>query len=395
MEGEEVVLDSPVEEQDSAVAIEPEVEAPEVSTESEPEQQQESEALGGDGRTLPRDVQKALKALRENPDTAGVARTLNDYFFRGQRLEKEFPPSVGTDGRRISSIDQAVAAKRALEVIGGEEGISKLQEQVSLMEAVDQDIAKGDPGFIKDIVSEFPDGFKKLVPHVMSELYNLDRAAYGQVVAPIIYNTLMNAGLFTAAGEVVPEKAKELLADVQHMIRNAPKEDPKAAEYNAREQELNQREEKSFMESVGTAVNTHRNALVMKTLTPILKANPLQDGARKRLVEAIYKDIDTEFRNDANYQRNLKSLLKTRDSGRTSNYLKSELDNRVARIVQSVYKDLYGTKPKTAKPAAQAQATVAGKLTNPPKLADLDKVPGYQTLYIAHKGFLKGKPVSW
>ena len=119
MDGEGVVLDAPVEAVESPaadVAVAQDVNEQSEVQEQEQEQQPEQ---SGDGRTLPKDIQRAVKSLKESNDPilAKAARTLNDSFFRLQRMESEFPP-IYENGQRVGSIEQAVALKAEFEAIG-------------------------------------------------------------------------------------------------------------------------------------------------------------------------------------------------------------------------------------------------------------------------------------
>lgn len=390
--------------------VEASVESPEGA---EPEGQGSPEQQpSGDNRTLPRDIQRALKALRENPDTSKVAGALNDSFFRNQRLDKEFPAIVDpATGMKVSGIDQAVAMKRTLDLIGGEGGIQKLQSDADAMRLVDEDIERGDPGFIDDIVKEFPDGFKKLVPHVINKLYELDKDAFSRALAPTIGATLRSYGVMdrltaldsaigandVAAAKRIIGELRALPADVDEIIKNskASQLDPEREKYQKKETELNQREEKMFNEGVGKEVNNYRNSLVSKSLAPLLKKQPLAEGARKRLVSQIYSDLDASFRGNEKYKTNLKGVLRGKDHGKAVSYINSEMDLIVPRIVQSVWKDLYGTVPKpngngNGKPAAES-----GFLPQAPRNEDIDWSRS-KVLYLTGRAYLKtGKLVQW
>ena len=74
MDGEEVVLDAPLDDAPVETDVQPEIDVTDPpDTEANPDDAPPEEKAG-DGRALPRDVQKALKALRENPETAASAR---------------------------------------------------------------------------------------------------------------------------------------------------------------------------------------------------------------------------------------------------------------------------------------------------------------------------------
>src|SRR5271170_188885 len=86
------VLDQAVELNDAPVETE-EVEQVETETDATPEvdtgEQESTGQAPTDGPTLPKDVFKALKELRNNPELAKVARELNDTYGRAQAVIKD------------------------------------------------------------------------------------------------------------------------------------------------------------------------------------------------------------------------------------------------------------------------------------------------------------------
>src|SRR5579862_3523190 len=130
MDGEAEVVDTGLETSEvveTESSTTPEVEGeltPETPAGEKPEGGQPEDK--GDGRALPKDIQRALKALRETPENASVARALNDAYWREQAFAKVFPKPA-----------DAQAAKATLELIGGPEGIEKMQADLRSMELVD------------------------------------------------------------------------------------------------------------------------------------------------------------------------------------------------------------------------------------------------------------------
>ena len=115
MDGIEAVIEQPTE-----VIEQPSVES-EVSTETTEEVIQPEAEEKVDGRTGPRNIQNALKTLKEaHPELAKDIDELRKGYFSG-RQHSEF----------FKSPAEARQAKATLDLVGGAEGISNLQSQIA------------------------------------------------------------------------------------------------------------------------------------------------------------------------------------------------------------------------------------------------------------------------
>jgi hypothetical protein len=398
MDGEEVVLDSPVEVGDEGVQPEVDVtDPPEPETET-PEGEQPQDETKGDARALPRDVQKALKSLRENPETANVAKTLNDVYFRQQAYEK------------LGKVQELSALKMSYEAIGGDEGISELQTKAETLSKVDEDIAAGRPEFLDDIIESSPDGFKKLVPHVLQKLWKLDPAAYGNAVAPVIGNTLKNyqipqiiaslKGSTDPASKVAAEHLEGLMADVDAEMRKskATAEDPRAKELDTREQRIAQEEEKTYKGGIARTTIAHMNSVILRSLAPNLKLHPLTAEAKTDLATGINAEVSKMLQADAKYQRELKAMLAKREAPeKVTRYVNARIEEAARQATKAVWARRYGATNGVRKPAPTNGKAPApqGFLSQKPEVSKLDKIRGWELLFMQGKGYIGGKAVSW
>jgi hypothetical protein len=380
--GTEVVEQPAVETEvaDTGTEITPDLDKPEGQDES----------VEGDNRALPRDIQRTLKTLRDSgdPAQAKVARALNDSYFREQAFVKVFPkPS------------DAMAAKSTLDLVGGSEGISEMQSQLETMRLVDEDIANGRPEFLDDIIKTSPEGFKKIAPHVLNKLFNLDRDAYGNTVAPVIANTLRTYGVIGQDGKVVPEAFQRLVTDLEETLRQSKNvaENPKEKELSEREKKLNEREESDFRTSLGRTSNEHMNQQIQKHITPLLASMSSVKNDKAGFVTEVNAQINALLKQDANYQKNVKSLLREKNAEKITRYINAKLDEAVPKAVTAVkntWQKRYGTqKPKVATNGNGAGPS--GMLSKQPDVKDIDKVAGWQLLWMQGKGTIKGRAVSW
>lgn len=395
-----------------------------VASAQDGEQQQDATETDGDGRTLPKDVQAALKALRElNPANGKTVETLRKSYFANQQFAKVFPtPAV------------AQQAKAALELVGGEQGISGLQERIASAEQVDAGLETGDPAILEEVFKNFSDGIAKLTPHILDRLAQGNPGAYASTIQPHVYQALEAAGLGTVIGEVTRllaandvNGAKEWLGKTQNWLNGQKQQaaqaktsqvDPEREKLNRDRAELNQEREKNFVNGIGSQTVAHQNEVINKAITPYLKSKPLGADAKSDLTDGINREINRRLKADTAYQSQMKAMLsaKTRDAAKITSYVKAKLDLEAPEATKAVWARRYGSAaPKPAPKAGEQQngqrqlpATGPGATSAQPiKIAqkpgiedrDFDRDPK-QLHMLASRAFMKsgpykGKWVSW
>lgn len=416
MEGEELVLDAPVETEvstettdDGAVATE--VTGAETETTGQ-EQEQQTEETSGDGRTLPRDIQKGIKTLRESQDPAlqRVGRTLNDAYFRQQRLDNEFPATF-ENGQRISGVDQAIALKAEFEAIGGAEGLTELRNRSDIMGKVDADIERGNPAFLDDIISQFPDGFKKLGTPFLAKLAKLDIDAYHNTILPVIHNTFAQNGVPQAIGEIerllsagdgkgalgIVGQLKSFLGEIAQRVERIPKaqaDDPRDKEIETLKSEKAQGEEKQFLGTIASQTISHMNAEIKKSLTPYLKGKNLSSASLKDLAEGIDAELRRNLGAVNGYKTKVDAFKSRKDQQGAVKYINSQISQLASKSVKAVWDRRYGSvvPQKRTTPGSQP---VAGQLRAKPDPNTLDHYPNWMTDFLMGRGKVKGRAVTW
>lgn len=365
-----------------------------------------AESAPTDGRTLPKDVQAALKGLRDNPETSKVARALNDTYFREQAYQKTF----ATPGA-------AAAAKATLEMLGGDDGIAEMQGRIEQLRVMDEDLAAGKPESLDSLVKDSPEGFKKLIPAALDKLAKLDFKAYGATVAPIIANTLKNYQLpqvlqaLQSSTDPNVKRAFEVLSqlntDLENEIRNAPKQ----TEDNKAQGEWDKiYSEKLNMQTreVGGQVLRYQNEAIAKVLNPLLKTRALSEDAKSDLGAGVNSEIQKLLNADKSYQDKVGASIKkigqlVKSNGDTTqvkktlaSFINAKMDEVAPKATRAVWNRRYGATPQQRTQPTNGNGPVRqGHLPSKPKVEELDKVVGWDTMYIAHKGYIKGKLVSW
>lgn len=375
MSDEEVIVDQP--EVDTEV-VETDVAQPEVEEVETPEGETPEAKAEGDARSLPRDVQKALKTLRDNPETAKIARVLNDSYFREQAYSKFGKPA------------DIAALATTVERLGGQEGIVEIEQKLSAISRVDEEIAEGNPAYLDDIIESSPEGFKKLVPAALNKLYALDKAAYGRAVAPILYNTLKSYQLPAImatlqasqdpAAKTAFEHLSRLNADLEEEVRNAPRQaDDKPDKAKEEWGKIHGEKHRMELQGVGSQTIQYQRDLVSKSLTPLLKTRTLSTDAKADLNSGISGEIEKLLKSDTAYQSNVgaavEKIKQAVIAGKPtqgqkealSRYINAKMDEIAPRAVKAVWSRRYGSTAVKTKPAANGVRTAAN-----PKILELD-----------------------
>lgn len=414
MEG--AVLDSPVEVTESpSEAIEQPIDGV-PGQELTPEPADEGQITDGDGRTLPKEVQSALKLLREqHPEMAKTLEELRKAYFSSRQ-----------HGEFFKTPAEARQAHATLELVGGSEGIANLQSQVSAAEAIDAAAESGDPSLVEDWASDFPEGFKKLAAPYLDKLQKLDPVAYAKTLQPHVYASLESAGLGSVLSSMQQALAANDVAQVKDILGKTlgwldgqkqlagqrPKtDDPERLKFEQDKQAFNQEKEKTFRGDIGRETSAHQSQVISKSLTPYLKTRNLSIEAKSDLNDGINREINRLLKADSVYQSQVKAMLnaKNRDAGKIRQYISAALDEVGPKATKAVWGRRYGTSPATRTaptPTDKTQAAPTPASGGPVRIAakpnrdDIEKGRGWDTLLIANKAVMakgpyKGRMVTW
>ena len=406
MEGMEAIVEAPVTDTGGEVIEQNEV-SEQVVTEQVDDQQQQ---VQDDGPAAPKDVEEALKALKEtNPK---IAKALRESHFSNQQFRAQFEnPSA------------AKAAKIALDTVGGVEGIAGLREQVQASEFLEQAAENGDPSVIEDWAADYPEGFKKVMPHALRQYEKMDAAGFQKALQPHFAGFLDHAGLgsvleslWEAVGANKAEDAKSLIQRTYKWLENqkasaqqaTPTTDPDREKLQRERQEFDQQRDQAFRNDIGQETYKYQQDGIDKALASYLKGRKLTDQGKQRLVKAINAEVRDTLKADQGYQRQVKAFLTKKDAEGTKRYIKGHLDTIIQGVVDSTYKAFYGA--PVGRPAGQQQQKTEAQKAQPqggpvkvakkPALSEIEKSNGYMEAYIAGKaimatGPMKGKLVTW
>lgn len=340
-----------------------------------------------DGRKLPDEVRKALKALRDSsPENAKAARALNDVYGREQAYKQVFP-----------SVKDAQAAQGTIQTIESFGGLDAVQSTIAEIEEVDRMLRDGDPKAIDKILEVSGEGFGKIAPAMLDKLQASNPDAYAATIRPHLVTAIGQSGLNEAVAAVLnnfdlantpgatgefkakfEKQAVEGLTRIQqylHGLKSA--EQPKAPtgtgapddKLSAREQAVAQQEDKIFRESVGNHANTEITNSLAKALTPYLRGVKIDQVTRGRFTQAVYDQVAELVKADKVYQTTKDNLFKAKnkDAANIANHMKAKFSAVVGDAAKTVagraeWKAVLGTKgaPGAGAPKAGAPPAPGG-----------------------------------
>lgn len=401
---EPIDLDTPVE--DNAEVVTPEAEDnPELVTppEETPEAEGEPEEEPTDGRKVPDEVRKALKAFRDaSPENAKAASALRDSYGRELAYKAVFP-----------SVKDAQAAQTTLQTVESYGGVEGIQATIAEIEEVDQLLAAGDPKALDKIIEVAGEGFAKIAPAMLDKLQSSNPDAYAAAIRPHLVDAIGKSGLSEAFEAVIrsmefarepgasPEfkgkyekQATEGLSKIYQYLQNLGKQAPPTAptgtqpdaKFQERETAIAAREAEIFNTEVGNLANPKITTSLTKALAPYLRNELKSVGKEGRadVVNGIYDEVKKLAKADPTYQRNKDAAYKnkTKNAAGVAQIMSAKFDEVVGQAAKTVVGRRYGkaapsTQAGKAAPGAASTTApvIAGKpvlVKELPKFTDVD-----------------------
>lgn len=412
------VADTPVVEEHSTEPALPEITPPEGQ---EPEANEPPpQATKPD--TVARDVSRMIRELRDaHPDKAQLLKQVQDSFFRSQTYQQHY-----------ETPEAAQRAKVTLEALGGDDGIATLQQHSTLYQQMEDMASKGAPEMISSWREEYPDGFRKAAPLVLSELEKLDGRAFNETLRPHLVEALEGSGLSQSLQRIAylaQQSNNDMLTREVNAVqawlggltqeeqqRQQLQNDPRQAEIDRRSQELNQRETSIRNQQITSEVQPYLKDTIDKSLGEYTKGRTISEQAKEDLRNAVLSGINETLRNDKVYQANMAALNGKGDVKAIVRYIRSNVDaikGRIAREVWSKRSEPFrqpAAAPANGQPAkangqpAPRAATANSAILRVPQKPsgndiDWSRDPD-RMLFISGKAYLKsganaGKLVSW
>lgn len=326
-----------------AETVETGTEPTETGTEAQPAEGEQPEGQQPDaGASGPVDrVKVALDKLRATDPK--MADSLRKVHFSNLDYQKSF-----------ATPSEARAAKETIELLGGEEGIANLQNEVREYSDVLSRMATGDPASLDVLLNDSRDGFIKLGRPYMEKLRQIDSQAFDKVMAPHLAESLMRTGAVGTMDNLLRyirdgkqteafEEAQKLRgwADGVKSFAEQNKEEPvseREKALQAKEQEINTEKTNLYRGQVGQSVVRVMNSTISKHLEPLMKGKNLTMDQKKDIAEGIYTEIARNLQGNKSFQSKLKAHLdKNSTPAEIARFHQSYLDDVTPNAVKALW----------------------------------------------------------
>lgn len=296
-----------------------------------------------DGRTLPQDLKKTIGELRkENPK---LADQIQHDHFKVRQFEAEFKTPA-----------QAREAKDFIERVGGEDGLAELQSHAKSIEMVDNSVRDGNPVVLDDMVADFPEGFKKLVPHAVERLAKLDPAAHESLVNGLTAQFLESKNVYSHVEALMKaihegkqedsfELAQQLSQFLRHYRENGGRQRQNDSELDAGRKKLaddraafdRQKAEEAegrFSDAVVQSASRQVTAEADRILNGLLGQLKIPDTTRMRIMQDVFAKIQPALAKKEHYLKRYDALYAERDVKRMTNFVVAQTKEILPTLVK-------------------------------------------------------------
>jgi len=401
------------------------------------------EDLPGTEKT-PQEIRSLLKAMRDaDPKNVAAVKQLHGAFERWEAAKEIYPGGV----------NEMRAAKEFQDLVGGHEGLEKLQNTVAAAEASDSQLYEGSSELIDNIVEDLKannklDALGKLAPAFLDAVKANDEKGYYAAFAPhfIAGLEMVNMpgaidGLVRALADPDPAKgiaaAKGIADGLKKWYTDLDADNKKSKEsvvsperkkleedraaFLKQQEDFKTNQSTEFKNSVAKACESVNNKTLGAELGPFLKMPFFKGFGRENLMplgNTIKANLFATLKADSAYQAQMKAMwgAKTPDRAKIEEYHKARVTSIAKDIVRDTVQKMYpgyakggaaagrvaaATEKKEAAAKVEDKAVATGKpiyVAQKPAwdTIDWDKDPK-QLLYITGKSYLKGsgKYVTW
>ena len=339
-----------------------------------------------DGRKIDPQTRKQIADLRKA--APALAKMASDALFSRKAIMAEFP-----EAKSISDVINSVHELRGtLDAVGGQEGLTKLQETSAQYQAEIDAFAQGDPKFLADLYEGDAEGFGLSMGNaleLLQERAGENGGLFDKVMAVPFANRLRQAGMHTVLGNIRQAIEKESVEDLVknlEVMENWVKQvdgyadglrknkdvktmDPRERALNEREakiREAEQRGEKAkvteFEGKVAVDVNNLNNSALKPFIEDGVKKAGLKEAGAKNLTDKVQSEIWNKMKADKIFQRDARALLKKGDQAASARFVAAKFKSLLQGTYQEVFNALYpnaGGRPSTGAQPGGSKTTPA------------------------------------
>ena len=274
---------------------------------TQPEASQPAPFEIGAGQPLPNE----FRSLFKNPDpaVAALAPKIQSMWDRLQAYTSHFPTVA--DAKQFSEAFP-----------GGVKDALMAQAKAAELDEADNAYFSRDPAqhaaLAKDWATNDPEAFASLAEQALTALSESNRPAYDKLGGTILEGTLSN--LYRTALGVGNKDAADRIAQLHEdvfgrKLGEQPRNDPRAQELTQREQRLKTQEQEhtnrvasDFATNANSQVGKQLQSQILTNLSTALKNLKVSEGAKGRISQEIYDDINQKLIADKGLQNRLQSI---------------------------------------------------------------------------------------
>jgi hypothetical protein len=349
----------------------------------------------------PQEIRSLLKSMRDaDPKNVAAVKQLHGAYERWEAAKTLYP----------GGIKEMTAAKEFMGLVGGHEGLEKLQNTSAAAEASDNQLYEGSPELISNIVDDLKahnklDALGKLAPAFFDAVKANDEKGYYSAFAPHfiaglelvnmpgaingLVSALNNPALkdadpakAAAAATSVIAKAAEIAGGLKEWYSGLDAENKKAKEavvsperqqldkdravFLKQQEEFKTTQSTQFKNSVASANEKDNNRLLGTELAPFLKMPFFKGYGKENLMplgNTIKSNLYTALKADTTYQAQMKAMwgAKTPDRAKIEEYHKARVASIAKDIVRDTVQRMYPGYAKGGAAAGRVAATAEKK----------------------------------
>ena len=364
--------------------------------------------LEADGRKVTDvNLRKGIAELAKTDKVA--AKAVRDAYFGRQAVMQEFPEAKGL-GEVLKNIR---GMKATIDSLGGEEGITGLQDEVQDYRNEIAQFAAGDSALIEQLYQANPESTAVMVGNALTLLESKNKVAFDNVIAPALAKRLgevnFTSGLVNLANLIKEGKGQEAYdlvaefgkwtANINDMAKKAGETraavDPRKTDLDTREQTIAQKERESFERTVGQDVTRQSNAAMSPIVEPLFKQLKLSNEGRREFVNSLQSRIWAAMKADKVFQRQARAIMDQGDGEKSARFIalkyRELLPDAFRRLRNDMYPNLTNAaaRPKpgaNGAPAKPGAPVITSKPGQKPKREDVDWEKTADVQWVAGKG---------
>jgi hypothetical protein len=326
-----------------------------------------------------------------------AAKALADQFYRRLAYQKEF-----------ATVQDARRAKATIESLGGEEGITELQSEITDFRTEAEEFANGDRGLLEKLHKSNPESTLKAGQHILDifeETGNL-QALDSMLLRPMV-KRLQSVGLGRALVEAAKlvedgkgQEAYDAIGRIGQWLaqvngeaekmgsERAKAPDPREKQLQEQRQKFDQEKQEFARTRLSNEITVANNVSLKRTLEPFFKEAGITEPEGKREFEqVIMNKVWAAMKDDKVYLRNAHNKKMQGNDAETVKFISAKFaellpgifrahrNRHYPSLVRAAATPTNGAIPTNGKPVVKpaAAATAASSTGNAIRVQDAPK----------------------